>query len=203
MLVVFVFYGCRVAKRRDPQQARSRQLVASVIEATVVLLRAAPPGEITVAAIAEQAGCSAAGMFRFFADKDAIFAAVAEQLQVSLRKRYVDALHDPGAATLDNAIKVLVDVTASYIRKEPAFRSLRWGAGTPLHEVTRFYRETNRATADALVDRFTELRRNEHRTYLAVEAAGHLIGLAFENHPKGHAATLQIAIEQARLLLNQ
>ncbi len=191
-----------MAKRRDPQQVRSRQLVDSVIDATVALLRVSSPSELTVVAISEQAGCSAAGMFRFFADKDAIFAAVAELLQVSLRKRYLDALSDPATRTVDDAIKVLVDVTASYIRKEPAFRSLRWGAGAPLHEVTRVYRETNRVAADALVDRFAELRRKEHRTYLAVEAAGHLIGLAFENHPKGHAATLQIAIEQAQLLLN-
>ncbi len=192
-----------MAQRRDPQQARSRQLVDSVIEATIALLRVGPPSEITVAAIAEQTGCSAAAMFRFFADKDAIFAAAAQELQVSLRKRYIAALTNSAATTLDGAIKVLVDETATYIRKEPAFRSLRWGAGTPLHEVTRFYRETNRIAANVLVDRFAELHRKEHRTYLAVEAAGHLIGLAFENHPKGHAPTLQIAVEQARLLLNR
>jgi AcrR family transcriptional regulator len=188
--------------RREPLQTRSRLLVDSVLDAVTVLLRSASAEEITTAQIAAEAGCSAAAMFRFFADKVSIFAAVAERLQQPLRSQCLEVVHDINRPkSLETTIRALVELSATHLRNEPAMRSLRWGRGAPLDDVVRAYRLTNRAIAQALVERFPSLKRDPHRVYLAVEAAGHLVGLAFETDPSGHTPTLQIAAEQACLLL--
>jgi AcrR family transcriptional regulator len=143
-------------------------------------------------------------MFRFFADKDSILAAATDHLQNALRSAHNKALSaTPGDATLQMVLTVLVDSTASFARKEPAFRSLRWGAGSPLPDIVRAYRLTNDVLTGVLLERFPELQRDPLRTSLAVSATGHLIGLAFENNPRGHRPTLLAAAEMAHTILSQ
>ena len=192
-----------VTNRREPTQERSRQLVDSVISGAIRLLRTAPPDTITTALLAEEAGCSVAAMYRFFTDKESIFDAAAGRLQEQLRARYTTVLAAlPPSATIDETVDALLDVTAAFLRKEPAFRALRWKNAARTVEVERVYKESNRFLADRLHERFGgSAKGTRHAFDSAVEAAGHLVGVAFEHNAKGDPQILDNARVMAKLFL--
>lgn len=190
--------------RREPLQERSQALVDSVVVGALHLLRTTPPGDITTAMLAEAAGCSAAAMFRFFEDKESIFVAAAERLQVVLRARYDVTLAKLQVdADINMVVRALLGQTASFIRREPAFRALRWANLTHPAELQRAYKETNRRLAVQLHQRFAPKSPGvAHAFHSAVEAAGHLVGDAFEHNPRGDRQTLRDAGTMVVMFLN-
>jgi AcrR family transcriptional regulator len=188
-----------VSDRRQPTQERSRQLVESILIGTQQLLRTTPPQDITAAMLAEAADCSPAALYRFFSDKEAIFAAVAERLQEALRDRYNQAFSTLAAdATVEATVQLLLEVTATFLRKEPAFRALRWSNAARAVDIEHAYKESNRFLANLLAQRFG----GPKRTWVsAVEAAGHMVGVAFEHNPKGDARILKDALRMTVLFL--
>ena len=59
--------------RREPQQHRSRQRIADVIEATKQLVVELEPADVTTTLVAERAGVSVAWIYQYFEDRQAIF----------------------------------------------------------------------------------------------------------------------------------
>jgi AcrR family transcriptional regulator len=66
-------------KRRIPQQARSAETVALILEATAQVLEAGGLPAFTTNAVAERAGVSIGTLYQYFADKNAILLALARQ----------------------------------------------------------------------------------------------------------------------------
>ncbi|MFT5443830.1 MAG: AcrR family transcriptional regulator [Myxococcota bacterium] len=65
--------------RREPRQGRSRELVRAVVEAGQLLLEEADdPESVTTHHIAERAGVDIASLYRYFPNKESIFAEVFE-----------------------------------------------------------------------------------------------------------------------------
>jgi AcrR family transcriptional regulator len=62
--------------RRAPKQDRSRAIVSAIVAAGRELLARDGPASLTTNRIAERAGVSIGSLYRYFADKDAILAAV-------------------------------------------------------------------------------------------------------------------------------
>ena len=191
-------------RRREPSQARSRVLVESVVVGALHLLRTTAPGEITTRMLADAAGCSVAAMYRFFEDKDSIFDAAADRLQETLRARYEATLAKHNAsADLETVVGALLVETASFVRREPAFRALRWANVARPSHLERAYKETNRFLADLLRKRFAPTTPGlTHVFLIAVEAGGHLVGVAFEHTPKGDPQVLRDARTMVGLYLD-
>lgn len=80
--------------RKRPSQARSRALVAAILEAAARVLEARGHEGATVARIAERAGVSIGSVYQYFRTKDAIFEALAADLLARI-------LHAAGPALLD------------------------------------------------------------------------------------------------------
>jgi AcrR family transcriptional regulator len=59
-----------ISPRKEPQQARSRHLVAAVLEAAARILM--DGGSFTMAAIAERAGVSIGSLYQYFPNKQAV-----------------------------------------------------------------------------------------------------------------------------------
>jgi AcrR family transcriptional regulator len=64
--------------RRAPKQDRSRAIVAAIVAAGRDLLARDGPASLTTNRIAERAGVSIGSLYRYFADKEAVLAAIYE-----------------------------------------------------------------------------------------------------------------------------
>lgn len=67
-------------RRKSPQQARSREMVAKIVTSTASLLHRYPPEQITTNLIAEQADVSKGSIYQYFANKEQIIDAAVERL---------------------------------------------------------------------------------------------------------------------------
>ncbi len=67
-------------RRKAPQQARSREMVAKIVLATVSLLHEYPPEQLTTNLIAEKADISKGSIYQYFANKEQMIDAAIEQL---------------------------------------------------------------------------------------------------------------------------
>jgi AcrR family transcriptional regulator len=63
-----------IKPRRTPQQARSRQTRADILEATAHLLNRKPFGEVSTNHIAKKTGISIGTLYKYYPNKDAILA---------------------------------------------------------------------------------------------------------------------------------
>lgn len=62
----------RVSSRKQPKQARSRELVAAILEAATQVLEAEGAQRFTTARVAERAGVSIGSLYQYFPNKAAI-----------------------------------------------------------------------------------------------------------------------------------
>ncbi len=62
----------RISSRKQPQQARSSELVASILEAAVQVLASEGAQRFTTARVAERAGVSIGSLYQYFPNKAAI-----------------------------------------------------------------------------------------------------------------------------------
>lgn len=93
-----------------PVQKRSKETVASIVESCARLLVQEPYHMITTDKIAELAGVSIGSLYQFFANKEAIVAAVIDDLlrkDVSHIEEKMGSIH---AADLDAKVKSFIDI---------------------------------------------------------------------------------------------
>src|SRR5881394_1774004 len=62
----------RISSRKQPQQARSAQLVAAILDAAVQVLMKEGAQRFTTARVAEKAGVSVGSLYQYFPNKAAI-----------------------------------------------------------------------------------------------------------------------------------
>lgn len=93
-----------------PVQKRSKETVASIIESCARLLVQEPYHMITTDKIAELAGVSIGSLYQFFANKEAIVAAVLDDLLGKDVLHIQEKLGGIHAADLDAKIKTFIDI---------------------------------------------------------------------------------------------
>ncbi|MGO4714222.1 TetR family transcriptional regulator [Bradyrhizobium sp. 2TAF24] len=127
----------RISPRKAPQQARSAQLVADVLEAaTHVLTRDGAP-RFTTARVAERAGVSVGSVYQYFPNKEAILF----RLQVDEWTRTSALLHDILADRTcppQQRLRTLLDTFLRTEREEAALR-------TALDDAAPLYRDAPEA----------------------------------------------------------
>jgi AcrR family transcriptional regulator len=116
--------------RPKPQQQRSSQRVSEYLEIAANLFAEAGYEAATMTAIAERAGSSIGGLYRYFPDKQAI--------AVALRKRYADDLDALWTSVLEELKQLsiadfaegLMDWMVEFVSERPGFFAL---LGVPIH----------------------------------------------------------------------
>lgn len=93
--------------RKKPQQARSRQLVASLIEATGQCIAAHGLDNTTTPLIAERAGVSVGSLYQYFDSKETLLDALAEKLARDVGLALVK-LPIPDTATLHERVSLAI-----------------------------------------------------------------------------------------------
>lgn len=119
----------RSERRKAPQQARSREMVAKIVSTTAGLLHKHAPEEITTNLIADKAGISKGSIYQYFANKDqminaAIELLAAEQAPAIEEMLRANTLERPESA-MESSIDMLIDFTIAnrrlirYIAEHP------------------------------------------------------------------------------------
>lgn len=93
-----------------PVQKRSKETVASIVESCSRLLVQAPYHAITTDKIAEMAGVSIGSLYQFFANKEAIVAAVIDDLLQKDLAYIEEKLSQLQTTDLDSKIHAFIDI---------------------------------------------------------------------------------------------
>lgn len=102
--------------RKKPQQARSRQMVDTLIEATARVISQRGLDATTTPAIAEAAGVSVGSLYQYFDGKDALIKALLDKLVADLA-RLLDLQADTAAAMpLREMVRSAIQLTLAFMR---------------------------------------------------------------------------------------
>lgn len=124
------------ARRRLPSSARRAEIVAAVVE----LARERGPESITTQAIADRVALTHGALFRHFADKDAIWGAVFDQVQHDLGIE-VDAAFASGGSPIEILERVFL-AHARFVARHPGaprilYHALQSPEEAPMHRRVR------------------------------------------------------------------
>ncbi len=114
--------------RRAPVQARSSETVKTILDAASSLLGRMPIEQITTSKIAEAAGLSVGGLYRFYGDKQEIYDAIAVRELTEFREgieKSVKARHL--LFTPKKSLHRILDSYIDFLDSRPHFRELALG----------------------------------------------------------------------------
>jgi AcrR family transcriptional regulator len=170
--------------RRTPVQERSTDTVQQILKAASALLATDPLDQITTSRVAQAAGVSIGGLYRFFPDKQSIIDAIAvkhvEDLRTALERQLGSGLPENGPAFLGMAVDAYVD----FLNERPDFRAI--ALGRHVSASTRHKHASPDVGPAALVKTFVlesvgmEIGDLDLRIRIAIEAGERLIAYAFE-----------------------
>ena len=142
----------RTRLRKQPLQARSRETVGAIVEATARILEKDGHDGFTTNAVAERAGVSIGTLYQYFPDKEALLGALIARETSSLVAEAEAADAEPsGSAALD----VLIGAAVAHQLRRPALaRLLDFEEGRmPFDADTRRARERFRVIVASLLSR--------------------------------------------------
>lgn len=140
--------------RREPSQARSRQLVADVLEASAHVLEKHGYEGATIARIADRAGVSVGSVYQYFGTKSAVFDALSEDLLARLLGSVLPAVSEPGLTFVERVERAFHEGFAVLRPYPTVLRQLASATGTT------FYPRLLRARGQAIA--FVELFLASH-----------------------------------------
>ncbi|MGE7955856.1 TetR family transcriptional regulator [Pseudomonas sp. NPDC089530] len=129
----------QVSSRKRPQQARSTELVAAILEAAIQVLAKEGAQRFTTARVAEKAGVSIGSLYQYFPNKAAILFRLQSDEWQQTTQMLRGILEDVGKAPLER-LRVLVQV---FIQSECAEAGMR----VALSDAAPLYRDAPEAHA--------------------------------------------------------
>ena len=189
-------------QRREPLQARSRETVERVLAAAAELIVEEGVDAATTTAIAARAGVGPSSLYRFFADRDALFALLLEA-EVKEIERIASAAEDAWELRSPrDYVQRMLDMFLDYHERRPLFVRL-WFGGRASPAVTAIARAGNLALADRARERLVAAGAVAQDAppevaLLAVEVGDRILELAFRGRDR---ADRRIIAEGAEMLI--
>jgi AcrR family transcriptional regulator len=177
--------------RTEPQQRRSREKRDRVLAAAATLLTEVPYEEIGTRLIADRAGVSVGSLYRFFPDREAIFAALGSDW-LDKAVAVMDALVADPPAGPDALVDRVVDAYAAFWRSEPGYRQVSLGMAPNRLAPGAGHRndeELAERLGRVLVDRYG-LEVPMTRLVLAINVGDWTLNEAFRGDPEGDPAII-------------
>ncbi len=114
--------------RRAPVQARSSETVKTILDAASSLLGRIPIEQITTSKIAEAAGLSVGGLYRFYGDKQEIYDAIAVRELAEFWEQIEKTVHARQLLfTPRKSLNRILDSYIDFLDTRPHFRELALG----------------------------------------------------------------------------
>jgi AcrR family transcriptional regulator len=127
----------RISSRKQPQQARSSELVAAILEAAVQVLAKEGAARFTTARVAEKAGVSVGSVYQYFPNK----AAILFRLQSDEWRQTTDLLREILQDTRRPPLERLRALVHAFVRSECEEAAMR----TALNDAAPLYRDAPEA----------------------------------------------------------
>jgi AcrR family transcriptional regulator len=127
----------RISSRKQPQQARSADLVAAILEAAVQVLAKEGAARFTTARVAEKAGVSVGSVYQYFPNK----AAILFRLQSDEWRQTTDLLRDILEDRARPPLERLRALVHAFVRSECEEAQMR----TALNDAAPLYRDAPEA----------------------------------------------------------
>lgn len=158
----------RISSRKQPKQARSTELVATILEAAAQVLATEGARRFTTARVAERAGVSVGSLYQYFPNKTAILFRLQADEWRQTTNQWRAILGDTACPPLDR-MRTLVH---SFIRSEVEEAALR----VALDDAAPLYRDALeakeiQAEGDLIIENFMR-----ETLPIAAEATRHLVG---------------------------
>ena len=181
-------------QRRVPQQTRSRDRVARLLDTASALVVSGGVDTLSTRAIAAAANVPVASLYQYFADKDDILLALVERDIEEMDARVATGIAALDRPALDSLVATTMAAFVSVYRERPAFVVI-WLRGRGNQSVRDYGREHNRRVAAGLHAVATDLGLLAPGTgvrvaELAVEIGDRLFQLAFEDSLVGDPEVL-------------
>jgi AcrR family transcriptional regulator len=176
-------------KRRVPQQVRSRDRVARILEVTSQLVVQGGVEPLTTRAIATAAAIPVASLYQYFADKEAILLALVERDVAEMDDQVARDLRQLRLLSMRTIVETTMRAFVKVYHRRPAFVMI-YLRGRTNPEIRDFCRQHNRRVARELFEfaRAADMVPS-HSTgryaELAVEVGDRLFQLAFEHSLDG------------------
>lgn len=181
----------RISSRKEPQQARSAELVAAVLQAAIQVLQKEGARRFTTARVAERAGVSVGSVYQYFPNK----AAILYRLQVDEWRQNAELLAGILEDTRSPPLQRLRTLVHVFIQSECDEAKIR----IALNDAAPLYRDapearTARASAERAADLFMkEVLPNHSRA--TRELAGDLITTTLSSVGKRFSQSPRTAAE--------
>ena len=185
--------------RRTPVQHRSRERVEAILRASERLVVDGGVNALTTRAVATAARIPVASVYQYFADRDAIIAALIERHVLSMDERIADALLRLETYSVRTIVETTVAAYREDYRERPSYVVL-WFQGRLSADVARFIRDRDDLLADAF-HRFATsiglLRRGTDRLVirLCFELADRFLEVAYRHDLRGDDRVVAEGIE--------
>ncbi len=187
-----------VEPRKAPKQARSKETVDTILEATARVLARRGYAGMNTNAVAEVAGVSVGSIYQYFPNKDALIAAVHRRHALQMRAIIVRVLSgSPAKATLRAAVDALVGALLRAHLVEPELHRVL-EMKFPLIEAGKITGEPGRQSifnaVEALIEEHCrEIRRPNPKlaAYIVLEIVESLVHKAVL-HPPEHLTLPEI-----------
>jgi AcrR family transcriptional regulator len=105
----------RVVTRKSPRQARSRQMVEAILDATARVLGKSGYARLTTNQVAEVAGVSVGSLYQYFPSKEALVDAVLDRHLGNVRTALLAGMTDLHALPLRAKVRGLLGLLAAAI----------------------------------------------------------------------------------------
>lgn len=183
-------------ERRVPSQKRSRRRYEAILDAAAELFADLGFEGTTTEAIAQKSGSSIGSVYQFFADKKAIYLAMAERLMSREEEVLQTVLREKAGEPWTEVLDAVIDAYVQLQEDEPAWRAL-WATNLSLWgEVAEMGESYMRRIVDMtshIVKHYApnlEPSRLEVVTLTLVEAIGAMLMVSYRYPDKRRKAML-------------
>lgn len=187
-----------------PTQARSRERVERILDATAQLVLVDGIDGLTTRSIADAAELPVASLYQYFSDKEAVLLALCERDMAEMDEQVARDLAAVPDLTVTSMVETAMRAFVTVYHRRPAFMQI-WMRGRTNNAIYDYGRHHNKRIAENLLAVATGADLIDAEAFtpaqltviaeLAVEVGDRAFQLAFERDPRGDDFLLDQAIE--------
>lgn len=193
--------------RRVPRQARSRQRVEDILDATSRLVLERGVDALSTRSIAEAAQVPVASLYQYFADKESVLLSLVDRDMAEMDEQVLADLAEADPSSIGEVVATTMRAFTKVYARRPAFVEI-WLRGRGNAAIRRRGREHNTEVAETLRTYAVESGLTTRDVppvvaMLAVEVGDRVFQIAYESDIKGDPEVVEEGIRMVTAYLHE